>query len=79
MQMMPKFTLTKKFKRKSCKYQHDKHIQGRNKKYHLPLSNFGKMENSVNYDGLHGHAVCDVKVFLGEHLRSESHKFDERI
>ena len=24
-------------------------------------------------------AVCDVKVFLGEHLRSESHNFDERI
>ena len=23
--------------------------------------------------------VCDVKVFLGEHLRSESHNFDERI
>ena len=23
--------------------------------------------------------MCDVKVFLGEHLRSESHKFDERF
>ena len=23
--------------------------------------------------------VCDVKVFLDEHLRSESHNFDERI
>ena len=24
-------------------------------------------------------SVCDVKVFLGEHLRSESQNFDERI
>ena len=24
-------------------------------------------------------AVCDVKVFLGEHLRSEIQNFDERI
>ena len=23
--------------------------------------------------------VCDVKVFLGEHMRSESQNFDERI
>ena len=23
--------------------------------------------------------VCDVKAFLGEHLRSESQNFDERI
>ena len=24
-------------------------------------------------------AVCDVKVFLGDYLRSESQNFDERI